>query len=58
MTRTEHIRHLLTSGSYSVAMLQYHVLKPNGKQWSIAAIESSLRQLPVTKDGNLYTILP
>jgi len=58
MTRTEHIRALLTNGSYSVVDLQRITKKPKGGKWSTAAIESSLRELPTVKDGNLYTILP
>jgi hypothetical protein len=58
MTRTEHIRQLLTHGSYSVQDLRHHVPKPKGGRWSTAAIESSLRALPTVKDANLYTILP
>jgi len=58
MTRTEHIRALLTKGSYSVQDLRHHVPKPKGGKWSPAAIESSLRSLPTTKEDNLYTILP
>ncbi len=58
MTRTDHIRQLLTTGSYSVAMLREAVPKPKGGKWSTAAIESSLRALPTIKDANLYTIVP
>ena len=58
MTRTEHIRQLLTNGSYSVQDLRHHVPKPKGGRWSTAAIESSLRALPTVKDDNLFTILP
>jgi hypothetical protein len=58
MTRTEHIRALLTNGSYSVVMLREAVPKPKGGKWSTAAIESSLRALPTTKEDNLYTIVP
>lgn len=58
MTRTEHIRQLLTKGSYSVADIRRIVKKPKGGMWSTAAIESSLRALPTVKDDNLYTILP
>jgi hypothetical protein len=58
MTRTEHIRALLTNGSYSVVMLRESVPKPKGGKWSTAAIESSLRALPTTKEDNLYTIVP
>jgi hypothetical protein len=58
MTRTDHIRALLTNGSYSVQDLRHHVPKPKGGKWSTAAIESSLRELPTEKKDNLYTIVP
>jgi hypothetical protein len=58
MTRTDHIRALLTNGSYSVVDLQRITKKPKGGKWSTAAIESSLRLLPTTKEDNLYTIVP
>jgi hypothetical protein len=58
MNRTEHIRELLTHGSYSVVDLQRITKKPKGGRWSRAAIERSLRALPTVKDANLYTILP
>jgi len=58
MTRTEHIRQRLTTGSYSVQDLRQHVRKPNGTQWSVGAIEKSIKALNgVEKDGNLYTIV-
>ena len=56
--RTEKIRQLLRTGSYSVADLQRMVRKPKGGMWSTAAIEMSLRTLPTVKDDNLFTILP
>lgn len=58
MTRTDRIRQLLTRGSYSVEMLRDHVKRPDGKRWSAAAIETSLRELPTKRDANLYTIEP
>ena len=57
--RTETIRALLRTGSYSLIQLQDLVKKPNGKRWSIAAIETSVRQIgEVKKDDNLFTIEP
>ena len=57
--RTESIRTLLRQGSYSLHSLQRLLTKPNGKRWSIAAIETSVRSIHnVAKDGNLYTIEP
>ena len=45
-------------GSYSVAMLQEHVSRiQKRKKWSDSVIEMELKKLPVTKDGNLYTIV-
>lgn len=58
-TRAEIIRDLLMKGSYSVAMLQEHVSRiQKRKKWSDSVIENELKKLPVTKDGNLYTIEP
>ena len=57
-TRTEIIRALLLQGSYSVAMLQEHLARIQKRnKWSDSVIESELNKLPVTKDGNLYTIV-
>jgi hypothetical protein len=57
--RTESIRTILRQGSYSLHSLQRLLTKPNGKRWSIAAIETSVRSINgVAKDGNLYTIEP
>jgi hypothetical protein len=57
--RTEQIRQLLRQGSYSLHSLQLMLRKPNGKRWSLAAIETSVRSIKgVAKDGNLYTIEP
>ena len=56
--RTEIIKALLLQGSYSVTMLQEHVSRLQGRpKWSDSVIESELNKLPVTKDGNLYTIV-
>jgi hypothetical protein len=56
--RTTLIRELLLQGSYSVHDLAQHLARiQNRKPWSIAAIETSLRSLPVTKWDNLYTIV-
>lgn len=56
--RTEIIRTLLLQGSYSVVDLQAHVARiQQRKKWSDSVIENELRKLPVTKDGNLYTIV-
>jgi len=58
MTRIDHIRQLLTTGSYSIHDLRHHVRKPNGDQWSMGTIERSVKALDgVVKDGNLYTIV-
>lgn len=57
--RTEIIRDLLLQGSYSVVDLQAHVSRiQQRKKWSDSVIEMELKKLPVTKDGNLYTIDP
>ncbi len=57
--RTKIIRALLMQGSYSVTMLQAHVSRiQQRKKWSDSVIENELKKLPVTKDGNLYTIEP
>jgi hypothetical protein len=57
--RTEIIRTLLLQGSYSVVDLQAHVARiQQRKKWSDSVIENELKRLPVTKDGNLYTIEP
>jgi hypothetical protein len=57
--RTEIIRALLMQGSYSVVDLQAHVSRiQKRKKWSDSVIENELKKLPVTKDGNLYTIEP
>ena len=57
--RAEIIRTLLLQGSYSVVDLQAHVARiQQRKKWSDSVIENELRKLPVTKDGNLYTIEP
>jgi hypothetical protein len=57
--RTESIRTILRQGSYSLHSLQRLLTKPNGKPWSLAAIEMSVRSIHnVAKDGNLYTIEP
>jgi hypothetical protein len=46
-------------GSYSVVDLQAHVSRiQKRKKWSDSVIENELKRLPVTKDGNLYTIEP
>lgn len=56
--RTTLIRELLLQGSYSVHDLAQHLARiQKRKPWSIAAIETSLRSLPVTKWDNLYTIV-
>lgn len=56
--RTEIIRALLMKGSYSVVDLQAHVSRiQKRKKWSDSVIENELKKLPVTKDGNLYTII-
>ena len=58
-TRTEIIRTLLLQGSYSVVDLQSHVSRiQKRKKWSDSVIENELKKLPVTKDENLYTIIP
>jgi hypothetical protein len=58
-TRAEIIRALLMQGSYSVVDLQAHVARiQKRKKWSDSVIENELKRLPVTKDGNLYTIEP
>ena len=58
-TRAEIIRDLLMKGSYSVVDLQAHVSRiQQRKKWSDSVIENELKKLPVTKDGNLYTIVP
>ncbi len=57
--RSEIIRALLLQGSYSVVDLQSHVARiQQRKKWSDSVIENELKKLPVTKDGNLYTIDP
>jgi hypothetical protein len=57
--RAEIIRDLLMKGSYSVVDLQAHVARiQKRKKWSDSVIENELKRLPVTKDGNLYTIEP
>lgn len=57
--RAEIIRTLLLQGSYSVVDLQAHVARiQKRKKWSDSVIENELKKLPVTKDGNLYTIEP
>jgi hypothetical protein len=57
--RAEIIRDLLLQGSYSVTMLQEHLARiQQRKKWSDSVIENELKKLPVTKDGNLYTIEP
>jgi len=57
--RTEIILALLLQGSYSVVDLQAHVSRiQKRKKWSDSVIEMELKKLPVTKDGNLYTIIP
>ena len=57
--RTEIILALLMKGSYSVVDLQAHVSRiQKRKRWSDSVIENELKKLPVTKDGNLYTIEP
>jgi hypothetical protein len=57
--RAEVIRALLMQGSYSVVDLQAHVSRiQQRKKWSDSVIENELKKLPVTKDGNLYTIDP
>jgi hypothetical protein len=59
MTRTAQIQNLLRQGSYSLHSLQRILRKPNGKRWSLAAIETSVRSINgVAKDGNLFTIEP
>jgi hypothetical protein len=59
MNRTAQITTLLRQGSYSLHSLQRIITKPNGKRWSLAAIETSVRSIKgVAKDGNLYTIEP
>jgi hypothetical protein len=48
-----------TEVSYSIHDLRRRVRKPNGDQWSMGAIEKSVKALNgVVKDGNLYTIEP
>ena len=57
--RAKIIRSLLMQGSYSVVDLQSHVSRiQKRKKWSDSVIENELKKLPVTKDGNLYTIEP
>ena len=57
--RTETIRALLRKGSYSLHSLQQLVRKPNGKPWSLAAIDNSVRSIgEAKKNDNLYTIEP
>ncbi len=57
--RAEIILALLLQGSYSVVDLQAHVSRiQKRKKWSDSVIENELKKLPVTKDGNLYTIIP
>ncbi len=56
--RTKIIRDLLLQGSYSVVDLQAHVSRIQKRpKWSDSVIENELKKLPVTKDGNLYTIV-
>jgi hypothetical protein len=58
MNRTSLIRDLLLQGSYSKHDLSREVGRiMDRKPWSIAAIEASLKTLPVTKEDNLYTII-
>jgi hypothetical protein len=57
--RTETIRALLRTGSYSLIQLQDIVKKPNGQRWSIAAIDNSVRSIGEAKrEDNCYTIYP
>lgn len=56
--RAEIIRTLLLQGSYSVVDLQAHVSRiQKRKKWSDSVIENELKKLPVTKDGNHFTII-
>jgi hypothetical protein len=57
--RTETIRALLRTGSYSLHDLRQLVKRPNGQRWSIAAIDNSVRSIvEAKKDDNLFTIEP
>jgi hypothetical protein len=57
--RTETIRALLRTGSYSLHDLRQLVTKPNGQRWSIAAIDNSVRSIgEAKKNDNLFTIEP
>jgi hypothetical protein len=57
--RTETIRQLLRQGSYSLHDLRQLVKRPNGKMWSIAAIDNSVRSIGEAKrEDNCYTIYP
>jgi hypothetical protein len=59
MTRTESIRALLRTGSYSLHDLRQLVKRPNGQRWSMAAIDNSVRSIgEAKKNDNLFTIEP
>jgi hypothetical protein len=57
--RTETIRQLLRTGSYSLHDLRQLVKRPNGQRWSIAAIDNSVRSIgEAKKNDNLFTVEP
>jgi hypothetical protein len=56
--RTEVIRKLLTTGSYSVVDLQHFAtVKMNrSRRWSDSSIRKSLVELDAVKDGESFTL--
>jgi hypothetical protein len=56
--RTEVIRKLLTTGSYSVVDLQHFAtVKMNrSRRWSASSIRKSLAELDAVKDGESFTL--
>ena len=57
--RNQQIESLLRQGSYSLHSLQRLLTKPNGKRWSLAAIETSVKAIgEAKKEDNCYTIYP